>query len=49
MKFASFSISSKNDRVIVTMPSDEDIEKLLKGLREKFGIEVEEELRSLCG
>jgi len=30
------------------MPSDADIEELLKGLRE-LGIEVEEELRSLCG
>ncbi|MDK2876170.1 MAG: hypothetical protein PWQ22_580 [Archaeoglobaceae archaeon] len=47
MKFASFSISK--GRVMVSMPNDEDIEELLKGLREKFGIEVEVEVRSLCG
>jgi len=46
MKYAEFSISS--NRVIVSMPSDADVEELLKGLRE-LGVEVEEELRSLCG
>jgi len=46
MKYAEFSISS--DRVVVSMPSDADIEELLKGLRE-LGIEAEEELRGLCG
>jgi len=46
MKYAEFSIFS--GKVIVSMPSDADIEELLKGLRE-LGIEVEEELRSLCG
>ena len=47
MKYASFSISQ--ERVIVSMPSDADIEQLIKGLKENFGIEVEEEIRSLCG
>lgn len=46
MKYAEFSIFS--EKVVVSMPSDADIEELLKGLRE-LGIEVEEELRSLCG
>ena len=46
MKYAEFSIFS--GKVVVSMPSDADIEELLKGLRE-LGIEVEEELRSLCG
>jgi len=47
MKFASFSIS--NNRVIVSMPSDREIEQLLKGLKEKFGIEADIEIKSLCG
>ena len=46
MKYAEFSIFS--GKVIVSMPSDADIEELLKGLKE-LGIEVDEELRSLCG
>lgn len=46
MKYAEFSVFS--GKVIVSMPSDADIEELLKGLRE-LGIEVDEELRSLCG
>lgn len=46
MKFAEFSIF--NGKVIISMPSDEDIGRLLEGLRE-FGVEVEEEIRSLCG
>ena len=46
MKYAEFSIFS--EKVIVSMPSDADIEELLKGLKE-LGIEVDEELRSLCG
>ena len=46
MKYAEFSVFS--GKVIVSMPSDADIEELLKGLKE-LGIEVEEELRSLCG
>ena len=46
MKYAEFSIFS--GKVIVSMPSDADIEQLIKGLRE-LGIEVDEELRSLCG
>ena len=47
MKFASFSISK--GRVMVSMPSDEEIEQLLKGLKEEFGVEVEVELKGLCG
>ena len=46
MKFAEFSIFS--NKIIISMPNEEDIEQLLRGLRE-FGIEIEEELRSLCG
>jgi len=45
-KYAQFSIFS--GRVIVSMPDEKAIEELFKGLRE-LGIEVEEELRSLCG
>jgi len=47
MKYAEFSIFS--GKVIVSMPSDSDIEQLIKGLKENFGIEADEELRSLCG
>jgi len=47
MKYASFSIL--RDRVIISMPNDREVEELLRGLRENFGIDVEEELRSLCG
>ena len=46
MKIAEFSVLK--DKVVVSMPSDEDIEKLLKGLRE-LGVDVDEELRSMCG
>ena len=46
MRVAEFSIF--NGRIIISMPNNEDIEKLLRGLRE-LGIEVEEEIRSLCG
>lgn len=46
MKYVSFSISSA--KIIISMPSESEIEQLKKGLRE-LGIEVEEELRSLCG
>ena len=47
MKYAEFSIFS--EKVIVSMPDEKSIEELFKGLKENFGIEVEEELRSLCG
>jgi len=46
MKYAEFSIFS--GKVIVSMPDEKSIEQLIKGLKE-LGIEVEEELRSLCG
>jgi len=46
-KYAQFSIFS--GRVIVSMPDEKAIEELFKGLRENFGIEIKEELRSLCG
>lgn len=46
MKTAEFSIF--NGRIVISMPSEEEIEKLLKSLKE-LGIEVEEEVRSLCG
>lgn len=46
MKTAEFSILG--GRVIISMPSDDDIEKLLEGLRE-LGVEIDEELRSMCG
>ena len=47
MKYAEFLIFS--GKVIVSMPDEKSIEELIKGLKENFGIEVEEELRSLCG
>ena len=47
MKYAEFSIFS--GKVIISMADEKSIEQLIKGLKENFGIEVDEELRSLCG
>lgn len=49
MKFAYFSVSSKNNRVMVSMPSNEELEKLLDGLEKKFGVKIEVEVKGLCG
>ncbi len=46
MKFAEFSIFT--DKVIISLPSEEDARELVEGLR-KLGVDVDIELESLCG
>ncbi|MHC1610115.1 MAG: hypothetical protein ACXQTW_00675 [Candidatus Methanospirareceae archaeon] len=44
--FATFSIS--NGKVLISMQSDEEIKKLIEGLR-KLGVDVDVEYSGLCG
>jgi len=46
-KYAEFFVAS-DGRVVVSVPSDAELRELVEGLR-KLGIEVHEEVRSLCG
>lgn len=49
MKYAEFSIFD-NGRVLISMPSEEELERLIESLKQKYGVEIEEELiRGLCG
>jgi len=48
MKYAEFSVFS-DGRIFLSMPSDKELEEITESLKQKYGVELEELVRGLCG